>query len=212
MRLAESRRREFLPPAFGRIQAHHAQNQHCRECAAATDAPRRHGRGDPLMLLPRFDPPGFLDDFDEGQSAAWSTFISAKVDAAIRGRPDLLLDDGPRGQFFNPDSRPIEDDAVAEGDQPDGFPRQVQVDSISDLQRWRRADGDRNLQDEYCEWSVERDPQTRKIRRVTFTCEGPDMRVPPPRRRTRCSPFIGNCRSRSHAGGSSSTRPAATTR
>ncbi|MCA1626223.1 MAG: hypothetical protein LC778_21005, partial [Acidobacteria bacterium] len=27
---------------------------------------------------------------------------------------------------------------------------------------------------EYCEWSVERDPETDKITRVTFTCEGPE--------------------------------------
>ena len=46
--------------------------------------------------------------------------------------------------------------------------------SLSDKQRWRRADSDRNLQDEYCEWSVTRDPITRKITRVTFTCEGPE--------------------------------------
>jgi hypothetical protein len=30
------------------------------------------------------------------------------------------------------------------------------------------------LQDEYCEWSVERDPDSDKIKRVTFTCEGPE--------------------------------------
>ena len=49
------------------------------------------------------------------------------------------------------------------------FPRQVRSSSLSDKQRWRRADSDRNLQDEYCEWSVTRDPITRKITRVTFT-------------------------------------------
>ena len=54
------------------------------------------------------------------------------------------------------------------------FPRQVKSPSISDKQRWRRADADRNLQDEYCEWSVTRDPVTHKITRVTFTSEGPE--------------------------------------
>jgi len=29
-------------------------------------------------------------------------------------------------------------------------------------------------QDEYCEWHVTRDPDTGKIRRVTFTCEAPE--------------------------------------
>ncbi len=36
--------------------------------------------------------------------------------------------------------------------------------------RWRRADRDRHLQDEYCEWAVERNV-ARKITRITFTTE-----------------------------------------
>ncbi|MGH3924752.1 MAG: hypothetical protein ACRDTT_18145, partial [Pseudonocardiaceae bacterium] len=53
------------------------------------------------------------------------------------------------------------------------FPRQVKVSSVSDRQRWTRADASRDLQDEYCEWSVTREPEG-KITRVTFTCEGPE--------------------------------------
>lgn len=34
--------------------------------------------------------------------------------------------------------------------------------------------GPRGWQDEYCEWSVYRDPQTNKILRVDFTCENPE--------------------------------------
>ena len=30
------------------------------------------------------------------------------------------------------------------------------------------------MQDEYCEWSVQRDPSTQKIKSVSFTCEGPE--------------------------------------
>jgi hypothetical protein len=41
------------------------------------------------------------------------------------------------------------------------------------LDRWRRADGDRSVQDEYCEWTVERN-SARKITRVTFTTEVPE--------------------------------------
>jgi hypothetical protein len=50
----------------------------------------------------------------------------------------------------------------------------VQLQSISDKQRWRTADSSRDSQDEYCEWSVTRDPATDKIQRVTFTSEGPE--------------------------------------
>ena len=34
--------------------------------------------------------------------------------------------------------------------------------------------GPRGWQDEYCEWSVVRDPQTQKITRIDFTCENPE--------------------------------------
>jgi hypothetical protein len=34
--------------------------------------------------------------------------------------------------------------------------------------------GPRGWQDEYCEWSVTRDPQTNKITRIDFTCENPE--------------------------------------
>jgi len=34
--------------------------------------------------------------------------------------------------------------------------------------------GPRGWQDEYCEWSVTRDPKTNKITSVMFTCENPD--------------------------------------
>jgi phosphatidylserine/phosphatidylglycerophosphate/cardiolipin synthase-like enzyme len=126
------------------------------------------------MLLQRFDPPGLLDDFDEEQRAAWSDFISRRVDAAIQGRPDTLLNDGPRLQFFNPTRTEIGPDAAELPISWTAFPRQVQANSISDRQRWRRADASRDVQDEYCEWSVTRDPATNKILRVTFTCEGPE--------------------------------------
>lgn len=127
------------------------------------------------MRLERFDPPGLLDDFDdEEQRAAWSALISRLVDAAIEGRPNLLLNDGPRLQFFNATQTEIQPDAAELPIFWTAFPRQVQAGSMSDRQRWRRADASRDLQDEYCEWSVTRDSLSNKIVRVTFTCEGPE--------------------------------------
>lgn len=129
------------------------------------------------MRLERFDPPGLVEEFDEEQRAAWSEFISDQFDRAAAGRPDEFDFDGPRAQFYNPMKKDTED---ADAARPPAvirwtaFPRNVEVGSVSDLQRWRRADGSRDLQDEYCEWSVERDPESDKITRVTFTCEAPE--------------------------------------
>jgi phosphatidylserine/phosphatidylglycerophosphate/cardiolipin synthase-like enzyme len=120
----------------------------------------------------RFDPPGFLDDLTDAQKDQWSQIISNWLDRARAGRPNS--NDGPRGQFFNPLTAPPADDKQVAIIAWNAFPRQIKSTSLSDRQRWRRADSDRNLQDEYCEWSVTRDQITSKITRVTFTCEGPE--------------------------------------
>lgn len=120
----------------------------------------------------RFDPPGFVADLSDAQKDQWSQIVSNWLDRARAGRPDH--NDGPRAQFFNPLTNPPAADQQVAVIAWNAFPRQVKSSSLSDKQRWRLADSDRNLQDEYCEWSVIRDPVTRKITRVTFTCEGPE--------------------------------------
>jgi phosphatidylserine/phosphatidylglycerophosphate/cardiolipin synthase-like enzyme len=123
-------------------------------------------------VMNRFDPPGFLDDMNDAQKNEWSQIISTWLDRARAGKPNQ--NDGPRNQFFNPLTNPPANDQQVAVIAWNAFPRQVRSSSISDKQRWRRADGDRDLQDEYCEWSVTREPVSRKITRVTFTCEGPE--------------------------------------
>ncbi len=120
----------------------------------------------------RFDPPGFVDDLTEHQKDVWHAQVVEWLASVRRG--DAAANDGPRGQFFNAIETPPDDDAQVATISWNAFPRQVKTASISDKQRWRAADADRNVQDEYCEWSVTRDPATRKITRVTFTCEGPE--------------------------------------
>ena len=126
------------------------------------------------MKLKRFDPPAFLDDFNDAQREKWSEMISARFDAGIRGRPGLFDLDAPREQFYNPTKVDTGPDAQSVDISWVGFPRNVEITSVSDLQRWRRAEASRDRQDEYCEWSVERDPASGKVTRVTFTCEGPE--------------------------------------
>lgn len=125
------------------------------------------------MGLVTFDPPGFLDDFDATQRSAWHNFISSRMDNAAAGHTDVS-NDAPRPQFFNPSKIEASADAVAEDVKWVAFPRIIQISAPSDRARWRRADASRDVQDEYCEWSVERDPATQKITRIDFTCEGPE--------------------------------------
>lgn len=126
------------------------------------------------MSLKRFDPPGFVDDLSESQKTAWSDWVSEQLDDARAGAPGGPPSGGPRDQFFNPLKNPPGADAVERDISWTAFPRIVRITSPSDLQRWRRADASRDRQDEYCEWSVTRDPATQKIVRVTFTSEGPE--------------------------------------
>jgi hypothetical protein len=61
-----------------------------------------------MPLLPRFDPPAFLSDFDDipGQRDAWHEFVSRAFDAAISNEVSRVKGSKPRTkgkvQFFNP--------------------------------------------------------------------------------------------------------------
>jgi hypothetical protein len=126
------------------------------------------------MALVHFDPPGFLDDLNAAECGAWHEFVSGVMDRARAGCPDLFLFDGPREQFFNPAEVEPAADVVEVDMLWTAFPRKVEITSVNDVQRWRRADASRDCQDEYCEWSVWRDDTSDKISRITFTCEGPE--------------------------------------
>lgn len=126
------------------------------------------------MKLQQFDPPGFLDELKAGQKVLWSRWISRRINASIAGRPDQVANDSPRPQFYNPVETDTGDDKQTVAITWTAFPRNIQINSSSDQQRWRMADQTRDVQDEYCEWSVTRDPQSGKITRVTFTSEAPE--------------------------------------
>lgn len=124
------------------------------------------------MKIDKFHPPGNLEDLSDDGRKAWSEWISAQIDAARDGDPQLSFD-GPREQFFNPTKTEIAEDFKVVDITWTAFPRQVALAAGSDLTRWRMADGSRDTQDEYCEWSVSRNADD-KITSVAFTCEGPE--------------------------------------
>jgi hypothetical protein len=124
------------------------------------------------MSIAAFNAPGDLTDLDDAGSKQWSDFISEVTDQAIAGRTDHT-NDRPRAQYFNLTKVDTGPDAASQRVSWIAFPRGVKLHSVSDKQRWQRADASRDVQDEYCEWSVTRRPDG-KIQRVTFTCEGPE--------------------------------------
>lgn len=116
-----------------------------------------------MPRLERFDTPARLRESDDGVRAGWNDDGAAMfADFAARFE-----------QFYDP----------TQTDTPDGidptpiawfaFPARLLRGATSEQQRWSQADSDRDEQDEYCEWTVERDGDG-KLERVTFTCEVPE--------------------------------------
>jgi hypothetical protein len=114
-----------------------------------------------MAKLKRFDTPARVSDRNPDE---WSDTVAGLIDSfAGPGLP----------QFYNP----MKKDTPASTPEPMiswvAFPAILKVAEPSDVARWGRADGDRGVQDEYCEWSVERNA-VRKIKRITFTTELPE--------------------------------------
>jgi hypothetical protein len=110
-------------------------------------------------LLPAFDPPGFLDDLTPDQKPQWSAFISQTIDSEMIGS----FSGGHH--FYNATATDPGPTTMAEVSW-NAFPRRMAVNSRSDKVRWQTADGSRDVQDEYLEWSVTRDAETSEITRV----------------------------------------------
>ncbi|MER7153861.1 hypothetical protein [Streptomyces lydicus] len=126
-----------------------------------------------MTTLSSYGPPGGLTDLTDFGRKAWDVFVSDNIDAAIKGPdPAEVLNDGPRSQFYNLTKTDTAPDAQTATVSWTAFPRLLKVNSTSDLQRWKKAEASRKVQDEYCEWSVTRTDG--KITRATFTCEGPE--------------------------------------
>src|SRR6188508_291258 len=114
-----------------------------------------------MGLLKALDPPAFLGDFNAAQKKKWSKHISDRLDAELGGASGH--------HFYNPLVTDTAADVKTAEISWTAFPRLVQISTATDEQRWQRADASRDEQDEYCEWSVERDKKS-KITKVTFTC------------------------------------------
>ena len=125
-----------------------------------------------MPKLASFAPPGNLGDFSPGARVVWSEFMSDLADRVIIGNTGVL-NDSPRAHYYHLLKTDTAPDSTLNPVTWIAFPRQVRVSSISDAQRWRRADASRDVQDEYCEWSVTRRGDG-KITKVTFTCEAPE--------------------------------------
>lgn len=120
-----------------------------------------------------FRPPADVKDLSEANRLLWSQTVfnmfraSSTEEGLHRGASFV------RKQWFNPLTQPVTGDFQIKEIDWVAFPRVVKQNSPSDEARWAAADKTRDVQDEYCEWSVTRDAGG-KITRVAFTAEGPE--------------------------------------
>ena len=149
-----------------------------------------------MAQLSRYDPPAYLPDFNgiPGQRAAWHKAMSAFFDAAIASERKNLA---AEPQFYNAASFDpggiVVEQAVTWNAFPKellrrfGRPRALQLaDCLWPIEYYRDHPPDPESprggqlgvfyrpQEEYCEWRVERDPCSQRIRRITFTSEPPE--------------------------------------
>ena len=110
--------------------------------------------------LTQFATPGFVDDLTEQGAAAWSDDVKTEFDR---------LTDSRHPQFFNLLGATLGADATTKVVRWSAFPRKLA--SEVGARRWRLAE-ERNRQEEYCEWSAERDRDD-KIVKAFFTTEVP---------------------------------------
>lgn len=115
------------------------------------------------MSLKQFAAPGNLDELSKPDLKAWSVRLSELFDAVA----------APTGRhFYNPTKADNPNGARMAAVTWPAAPGRLLSKRLIPERRWEIADGDRNEQDEYCEWSVARDGD--KVVRVTFTSETPD--------------------------------------
>jgi hypothetical protein len=145
-----------------------------------------------MALLPRFDPPAFLSEFNgiPGQLDQWSRAISGWFDAFINSERPYVK--GGEVQLYNPAKTDPAGPLVAQSISWNAFPKELLVaygrdralkeaDTMWPLSRYKPSyfgpvmdNTFYRPQNEYCEWRVSRDPETNKIVRVVFTSEPPE--------------------------------------
>lgn len=116
-----------------------------------------------MAILSHFDTPGRLDELSENHRLAWSRKVAGMIDQFTGAFP----------QFYNPTVEDTPAGLTPAAIAWPAFPARVLREEGPGPARWDRADGSRDEQDEYCEWSVERGDDD-KITRITFTTEVPE--------------------------------------
>jgi hypothetical protein len=154
-----------------------------------------------MPIVERLSPPAYISDFNSipGQLSAWHTAVADWFDDSI-GENAPIVNPGPC-QFYNPARFDPGGLVIEQAITWNAFPKELlrlfgrdralcEADRLWTLDRYYSTLHNIQLdsgeypelfqtyfrpQNEYCEWHVARYPETRAIRRVTFTSEPPEF-------------------------------------
>ena len=151
-----------------------------------------------MSLLGTFSPPAFLPDFQgiPGQAEAWHRVVHAWFESSIDSeRTSVKAADGKTPgivQFYNPAKFDPGGPQIEQAIIWNAFPREllkqygperalVEADRLFTLNQYSERLNDPvhfrtpyRPHNEYCEWHAVRDPDTQKIRKITFSSEPPE--------------------------------------
>ena len=113
------------------------------------------------MLLARFAAPGNIVETSDQVLGLWNAHVADIFNEAIAGFP----------RIYNPTVVDTPTDHRRHDVTWPAFPASLHAQGLDQREQWELADNSRQVQDEYCEWSVLR--ENGRIRRVTFTSETP---------------------------------------
>lgn len=121
-----------------------------------------------------YDDPGKMGELTGDLLDRWRDSVSRLFDNGVQVAHNEAMGTHAEVYFFNPlreTNVPLEDVDIAWT----AFPRRLSQAFPDPRDGWRFSDSRRDAQEEYCEWTVVRDPNDlTKIIRIVFTTETPD--------------------------------------
>ncbi len=120
-----------------------------------------------------YNEPGNSNDLSQELRDKWIAAQSKLFDDGVDAARNEVSPRSRRAWYFNPIKNAPGDVVVADI-RWTAFPRRLTTRFGSKMAAWREGDKTRNNHEEYCEWEVVRDPNSKAVIRVTFTTEVPE--------------------------------------
>src|SRR5688572_21854013 len=100
-----------------------------------------------------YNAPGKIAELNEALLASWNEWLSAIFSRQIGYAREEEVPSSGEAWLFDPIAAGI-DSTVEATISWTAFPKRIADESPTIVQAWRRADDNRNNQEEYCEWEV----------------------------------------------------------